>query len=619
MEPTGIVIPRKQALVLLSVLALAGCPTRSKSLPTDGGSGSDGGSDGSHGDGDGDGDGASDAHGGGSLPTLQISSPAPDTYTNSSVTVTVGASDGLLVSGVSVYVDQETTPLKTASTPYTFSWDTTTVSEGSHILTAKATVNGQAIASASVTVHVDRTAPTFTTTPAANTLNVALSDPIELVFSEALDPTSVTTAAVTLTSGGSLLNTTASLAADMRTVTVTLNSHSSLLFPATITESVLSTVKDLAGNAVGAAPTWSWTAPLWVKLPVLAGGGPALALDPQGTAIVSSLVDTFTTTQLSVVRYAPGATWDLGFGSPPVTAGLSVTAASVAVDSDGSPTVGWSQDHVYAAHWNGTSWDLLAGQADATADETANPPYLSTIALDSTGAPLVGWSEQVETDTYGYVARWSKPTWQILPLGTRAGAGGPVLLVNSMGAPVGLFPGASGIPGPQIQIYEAGSWLPIASPSTGARNGLGMLFAFALDAQDESVALVETIDSVSGDEVIHVEVFRSSLWMDLAPSLSTTAAEGTIGEVHVALDGGGSPFILWTQPDATSSMSIHLARSDGLGWDTTYGVLNGISAASTDATFTSLAIDKNGTPTVSWTETDPSTGLPNVYVWKSNL
>jgi Bacterial Ig-like domain/Bacterial Ig domain len=585
----------KQLLILLSVLALTGCPTRSKGVTSDRGDGGDN----------------TDA----APPSLQITSPASGSYANASVTVVIQAGGSAATSQVSVYVDQGVTPLQPANTPNNFVWDTTTVSESAHTLVAKATVNGKDIESAPITVHVDRTPPTFMTLPAPNSLNVALSDPIQLVFSEALDTTSVTNASVTLSSGGSSLTTTLALSTDRKTITVALASRASLSFPATITESLAATVKDLAGNSVGAVPSWSWTAPLWVQMPVLAGAAPSLALDPHGDAVVSLLVPTSGSTQLSTVRYASGTKWDLSLGSPPTLAGLSVTGGKIAVGADGTPTVAWSQDHIYAAHWNGSSWDLLAGTADASADVTTNPPTVSSLALDSSDAPLVGWLEQAGLDGYGYVAEWSNASWQLLPAGMQAGPGGPKLLVNSTGAPVGLFPGAFGASGPLFGVFLAGSWLQITTPAAGFRNGSGTLPTLALDAQDEPVTLVETLESNVG--VLHVEVLNANAWKDLAPSFSTGVQAG-INEAYVAVGPDGNPFILWFDLDATASRTLHLARYTGTTWDLTYGPLNGISQANTDATYAALTLDKTGKPTVIWSETDPSTQTSYVYLWKSN-
>jgi hypothetical protein len=340
-----------------------------------------------------------------------------------------------------------------------------------------------------------------------------------------------------------------------------------------------------------------------------------LALDPHGDAVVSFLVPTSGSTQLSTARYASGTKWDLSLGSPPTLSGLSVTAGKIAVGPDGTPTVAWSQDHVYAAHWNGSSWDLLAGAADASADVSTNPPTLSSLTLDSYDAPLVGWLEQSGLDGYGYVGGWSNASWQILPAGMHAGPGGPTLLVNSTGAPVGLFPGAFGVPGPEFEVYLGGSWLQITTPAAGLRNGSGTLPTLRLDPQDEPVTLAETLESNVG--VLHVEVLSANAWKELVPSFSTGVQAG-ITEAYVAVGPDGNPFILWIALDATASRTPYLARYTGATWDLTYGSLNGFSQADTDATYAALALDKAGKPTVTWTETDPSTQTSYVYLWKSN-
>jgi hypothetical protein len=245
-----------------------------------------------------------------------------------------------------------------------------------------------------------------------------------------------------------------------------------------------------------------------------------------------------------------------------------------------------------------------------------NPPFVSSVVLDSIGAPLVGWGDGIALDTYGYVGEWMSSAWELLPSGMRAGTGGPTLVVSSAGSLVGIFPGGFGVPGPFIQTYQAGSWLKITSPAAGLSNGVGMLDALTLDSQDEPITLVETLEP--DVEVLHVEVLRANAWTDLVPSLSTQQAQNGVGEAHVELGPDGAPFILWTEPDGTASLSIHLARYTGTAWDTTYGILNGISTMGTDVVFPAVAIDKTGTPTVIWSETDASTAVPYVFLWKSN-
>ncbi len=77
-------------------------------------------------------------------PTVGFTAPAASSVTGKSVLVTVAASDeagGSGMASVAVYLDGDTTALKTFSGagPYSFTWDTSAVSIGSHTLSAVAT------------------------------------------------------------------------------------------------------------------------------------------------------------------------------------------------------------------------------------------------------------------------------------------------------------------------------------------------------------------------------------------------------------------------------------------------------------------------------------------------
>src|SRR5262249_8241129 len=136
-----------------------------------------------------------------------------------------------------------------------------------------------------ITVVVDRTAPTVDMQPLAGASNVALSDSIQVTFSEPVDPSTVAPTSITLKdSGGVSLAATSTLSADGLTLTVTNWNRPALAssFPAAITESISGTIADHAGNAVVAPAPWTWIAPLWVKMPSLLGTSPSLALNSAG-------------------------------------------------------------------------------------------------------------------------------------------------------------------------------------------------------------------------------------------------------------------------------------------------------------------------------------------------
>ena len=190
---------------------------------------------------------------------LEITSPPSPAYTNKAIDIQVSVNGGG-TGGVQLL--KNGTPLATLTgPPYSFSWDTTKEQEGSYQLVAQMVVGGQIAMSVPVTVVVDRTPPTIASSvPASGATNVSLTDPIAVVFSESLAPASVTGGVVRLALGSVAVNATASLGADGKTITVAVADRSSLALPGAMTETVASTITDLAGNAFAGA-TWGASVP----------------------------------------------------------------------------------------------------------------------------------------------------------------------------------------------------------------------------------------------------------------------------------------------------------------------------------------------------------------------
>jgi hypothetical protein len=496
--------------------------------------------------------------------------------------------------------------LATVQPPFEYPWDTTGATQGQHQVRATATIAGTTITSDPVTIWVDRTPPSVSTrTPAQNATNVALSDPVRVTFSEPLDPSSISDASVTLSSGGTTLATSATLDNDGQTIDVALNPQTFSSFPATITAAVSPSVKDLAGNSVGTLPSWAWTVPLWVKMPQLAASWGYVALDPAGRPNVAYLTDTGSGTRtLGVARSLPGAQWDATLGSPAPTA----ADAAIAVATDGMPIVAWSDSqsaHVLAARWNGSAWNALGGDIEAFV-----PPVdrvqVSSVAVTPSGTSLVGWSGQQGVTSNGYVASSTGNGWDALPSGQAAGTGGPAVRVDSKGNPIALFAGYVGVPR-TIETYQNGAWTSVDSEAG--------LLDVAFDSQDRPVALVSTTES--NVAVFHLRVAGSSPPLDVTPTLPT-GTSGVVGLGRLVFGGKGNPVVLWIQKDATGANRLHVARFNGTAWDTTFGVLSALPGNTGDVQRADLAVDATGAPTVIWTEEDTTSGASAVYVWKSN-
>ena len=91
-------------------------------------------------------------------PTVSITAPANNAQVSGIVNVTADASDNVAVAGVQFLVDGVTTGVEDTVAPYALAWDTRTVPNGAHTLTARASdTSGNTKLSAAVTVNVANT------------------------------------------------------------------------------------------------------------------------------------------------------------------------------------------------------------------------------------------------------------------------------------------------------------------------------------------------------------------------------------------------------------------------------------------------------------------------------
>src|SRR3989475_5596864 len=95
-------------------------------------------------------------------PTCAITTPSHGATVSVTIAPAATASDDVGVSKVEFYVDNVLQATDTTS-PYSFSWDTTTVGNGSHLLMAKAfDAAGNVGTSTTVTVNVQNSTPDST-------------------------------------------------------------------------------------------------------------------------------------------------------------------------------------------------------------------------------------------------------------------------------------------------------------------------------------------------------------------------------------------------------------------------------------------------------------------------
>jgi hypothetical protein len=203
-------------------------------------------------------------------PAVSVSTPAAGATVTGTVSVSANASDNVGVTGVQFLLDGANLGAEDTAAPYTVSWNSTSASNGAHMLTARARdAAGNQTISAGVSVTVsnavpDTTPPTVTTVnPSGGAIGVIGSSNVTATFSEAVDGTTISTTTFELRDAANAL-VAAAVTYNATTRVATLNPTPTLVQAAVYTATVKGgaadpRVKDVAGNALAANMTWSFT------------------------------------------------------------------------------------------------------------------------------------------------------------------------------------------------------------------------------------------------------------------------------------------------------------------------------------------------------------------------
>ncbi|MBE2225429.1 MAG: DUF4082 domain-containing protein, partial [Anaerolineae bacterium] len=202
-------------------------------------------------------------------PSVTITEPVASAVVSGTVTIRANASDNVAVAGVQFQVDGVNVGAEDTIAPYSINWNSLTVANGTHQLTAIArdAVGNTATASAiPVTVNniPDTVSPTvISISPVNGQANVPVNSSISVSFSEAMDSATINGTTVQLRdSNNNLVSAAVSYNVSAKTATLT---PSSALATATTYSIVVRggaadpRVKDLAGNALSADFTSSFS------------------------------------------------------------------------------------------------------------------------------------------------------------------------------------------------------------------------------------------------------------------------------------------------------------------------------------------------------------------------
>lgn len=106
-------------------------------------------------------------------PVVSLSAPANGAFVTGTLAVSAAATDNVAISKVEFYRDNNVLLTTDTSSPYTFNWNSTTVTQGAHTLYAIAQdTAGFRTTSVTIAITVDNTAPTVAITSPANNAKI---------------------------------------------------------------------------------------------------------------------------------------------------------------------------------------------------------------------------------------------------------------------------------------------------------------------------------------------------------------------------------------------------------------------------------------------------------------
>ncbi|MDZ7799401.1 MAG: Ig-like domain-containing protein [Trueperaceae bacterium] len=514
---------------------------------------------------------------------VSLTSPSSTAYVRDDVTIQVSVTGQV----DAVELHRDGVLLVVLTPPYTYLWDTRSEPEGSYELTAVARQGTASKASEARTIVVDRTRPHVTSrTPSPGQEQVWVGDPIEVTFSERIDASTLSPAAVTLERvGGTVVDVTVELSNDGRVANVQPDLVPTA--PAVLQLSLADAITDLAGNPLLAPDPWSWSLPVWQRLgaplnvdPNIRAHVPRIALDHDEHPVVIWREDDADSTppvDLYVKRWDGEAWVQLGssLSDDPDRFGPMYGVPDIAVDGTGAPIVAWTQPVRGLGHvqrWDGTAWQGLGGGYNVDPDA---PTYRVVMALDADDRPWIAWSEGNGSDRNVYVARWTGEDWALVgDARDRTGhdvLGWPVLAFDAMQRPLVAWSQAVDADRETYDVFvdrwNGTSWEALGSGFTSAVDEDALSPRLAV-ADDASVYL-SFIDARSSTRLLNVRTWDPSAgaWSFVDAIGGKSKPEVRYGTVAIGAEG--QPVVAWVEeredPDGPTS-TYHVRAWDGFAF-----------------------------------------------------
>ncbi len=324
----------------------------------------------------------------------------------------------------------------------------------------------------------DITPPTvISTSPANNTMDVAIDTVITATFSEKIDPSTITRTTFTVSDGN---NIDGDVSYDVNTITATFKpSPENLASGKTYIATITTDVKDLSGNTIAFPYTWSFkTETSWKTMPVEA---------PKWFSYFSS--------------------------------------RTIALDTDNHPHIAYGGDRLCYVHHDGTGWH------SEIVDMSPGVGYYASLAIDASGKVHISYRDRIN-HTIKYATNASG-SWKIATVDSSGDVGlYTSIAIDTFGnAHVSYYDLDNG--DLKYATNASGLWMAYPIDSTG---DVGQYTSLAVDTFNK--VHISYYDNTNGD--LKYDTNASGSWMienvDNSGNVGqyTSIAVGISGEVHMS-------------------------------------------------------------------------------------
>jgi hypothetical protein len=507
--------------------------------------------------------------------SVAISSPTGTVYTKGNVSLQ------LVVSGTPDTVEilkNDTVLVSNLSAPYSYTWNTSSETEGSYTIKAKVKRGTEIVESDKpLNIIVDRTPPTILSrTPAPGANDILYAAPIQVGFSEAMLASSTSSANLQLSASvppstnSTPVSITTSLSDDGKTLTLQGEKNGLTTFDSEARLS-LSKLTDLAGNELPQT-TWTWNLPAWLTLGSkklsdadtnrgVSVDPDALELDSKGNPVVviNELTgDNVNGKSLLYAQRWTGTSWER-LDTIVEGSGFFFMAAALTLDATGQPIVarGLTLTPLEVVRWNGSGWQALGNSLNIDENKTAAPFTLTT---DPSGNPVIAYREELSNSRPSlsqlYVKHWTGTAWELYGVGS--------LNINS-----------------SFSVYDA---------------------SLALDASGYPVVAWRELDETTFEpSTIYVKRWTGTAWELIGNDKLNTYTVASSPSLQ--LNSSGQPIVAYIESDGAGLSTVYVREWNGTSWQTLGNGNYPISESSKNAGDVSLALDPLGRPVIRYRTT----------------